>query len=47
MLLIPFEELQTDVHIRVLILIGVRISQSLYTASEPLLKSNHHRLLQI
>jgi Pyruvate/2-oxoacid:ferredoxin oxidoreductase delta subunit len=46
MFLIPFEELQTDVHIRVLILIGVRISQSLYTASESLLKGNHHRLLQ-
>jgi Pyruvate/2-oxoacid:ferredoxin oxidoreductase delta subunit len=47
MLLIPFEELQTDVHIRVLILIGVRISKSLYTASELLLKGNHHRLLEI
>jgi len=28
-------------------LIGVRISQSLYTASESLLKRNHHGLVQI
>jgi hypothetical protein len=41
------KDLQTDLHIRKLILIGVRISQSLYTASESLSKGKYHRLLQI